>query len=251
LFTPSIPPSKKTHSHISLPQSQANPWRTKSRLIQDPHFPDPRSRSAASRPALKNFIKAPLSQASYRPSPSNLLHTRAVKTHRVRLINLNVWPARRIRKPCLTRPTHPPAHDHAHDFTMKYFQQTVDFDYSWEEVSTSNWQKYGPWNEKTPHVIAVDTLSRSVDPSTGIVSASQPHAEHGRRSALRVVHLVASYMLQIKRLTCLLSYAQSDSSHANNPHRNGSLPSSAASTHPWSTRHPTSTPLLRSSPCAR
>ncbi|KAF1928760.1 MSF1-domain-containing protein [Didymella exigua CBS 183.55] len=52
---------------------------------------------------------------------------------------------------------------------MKYFQQSVDFDYSWEEVSTSNWQKYGPWNEKTPHVIAVDTLSRSVDPSTGIL----------------------------------------------------------------------------------
>jgi hypothetical protein len=53
---------------------------------------------------------------------------------------------------------------------MKYFQQTVHFDYSWEEVSTSNWQKYGPWNEKTPHVIAVDTLSRTVDPVTGIVS---------------------------------------------------------------------------------
>ena len=52
---------------------------------------------------------------------------------------------------------------------MKYFQQSVDFDYSWEEVSTSNWQKYGPWNEKTPHVIAVDTLSRTVDPDTGIV----------------------------------------------------------------------------------
>lgn len=58
---------------------------------------------------------------------------------------------------------------------MKYFQQSVDFDYSWEEVSTSNWQKYGPWNEKTPHVIAVDTLSRAVDPSTGIVSDSLFH----------------------------------------------------------------------------
>lgn len=57
---------------------------------------------------------------------------------------------------------------------MKYFQQTVNFDYSWEEVSTSNWQKYGPWNEKTPHVIAVDTLSRAVDPATGIVSLPAP-----------------------------------------------------------------------------
>lgn len=52
---------------------------------------------------------------------------------------------------------------------MKYFQQSVNFDYSWEEVSTSNWQKYGPWNEKTPHVIAVDTLSRTVDAKTGIL----------------------------------------------------------------------------------
>jgi len=60
--------------------------------------------------------------------------------------------------------------DSVHTSTMKYFQQTVEFDYSWEEVSTSNWQKYGPWNEKTPHVIAVDTLSRTVDPVTGIVS---------------------------------------------------------------------------------
>lgn len=52
---------------------------------------------------------------------------------------------------------------------MKIFQQNAEFDYSWEEVSTSNWRKYGPWNEKTPHVIAVDTLSRTVDPDTGIL----------------------------------------------------------------------------------
>ena len=52
---------------------------------------------------------------------------------------------------------------------MKIFQQSTEFDYSWEEVSTSNWRKYGPWNKKTPHVIAVDTLSRKVDPETGIL----------------------------------------------------------------------------------
>jgi hypothetical protein len=62
-----------------------------------------------------------------------------------------------------------------HTITMKFFQQTVEFDYSWEEVSTSNWRKYGPWNEKTPHVIAVDTLSRTVDPVTGIVSLDPSH----------------------------------------------------------------------------
>ena len=54
---------------------------------------------------------------------------------------------------------------------MKIFQQRTEFDYTWDEVSISHWQKYGPWNEKTPHVVAVDTLSRTVDPATGIVSA--------------------------------------------------------------------------------
>ncbi|KAF1990946.1 MSF1-domain-containing protein [Aulographum hederae CBS 113979] len=52
---------------------------------------------------------------------------------------------------------------------MKIFSATTEFDYTWEEVSVGNWRKYGPWNEKTPHVIAVDTLSRSVDPATGIL----------------------------------------------------------------------------------
>jgi hypothetical protein len=71
---------------------------------------------------------------------------------------------------------------------MKYFQQTVDFDYSWEEVSTSNWRKYGPWNEKTPHVIAVDTLSRTVDPVTGIVSHFlTPDAPHITATIMRAL----------------------------------------------------------------
>ncbi|KAF2256416.1 MSF1-domain-containing protein [Trematosphaeria pertusa] len=52
---------------------------------------------------------------------------------------------------------------------MKIFQQHTEFDYSWEEVSTSNWRKYGPWNKLSTHVIAVDTLSRAVDPETGIL----------------------------------------------------------------------------------
>ena len=52
---------------------------------------------------------------------------------------------------------------------MKVFSNTVTFNYTWDEVSTANWQKYGPWNNKTEHVIAVDTLSRTVDPTTGIL----------------------------------------------------------------------------------
>lgn len=52
---------------------------------------------------------------------------------------------------------------------MKVFSNDCTFDYSWEEVSTANWRKYCPWNEQSTHVIAVDTLSRYVDPGTGIL----------------------------------------------------------------------------------
>jgi hypothetical protein len=52
---------------------------------------------------------------------------------------------------------------------MKVFSSDCTFDYSWEEVSTANWRKYCPWNDKSTHVIAVDTVSRHVDPETGIV----------------------------------------------------------------------------------
>lgn len=52
---------------------------------------------------------------------------------------------------------------------MKVFSNTCTFNYSWEEVSTGNWRKYCPWNDKTTHVIAVDTISREVDPATGIL----------------------------------------------------------------------------------
>jgi hypothetical protein len=52
---------------------------------------------------------------------------------------------------------------------MKVFCNSVTFNYSWEEVSIANWQKYGPWNDKSAHVIAVDTISRDVDPETGIL----------------------------------------------------------------------------------
>ncbi|ROV99563.1 hypothetical protein VPNG_07716 [Cytospora leucostoma] len=52
---------------------------------------------------------------------------------------------------------------------MKVFSSSHTFDYSWEEVSTANWRKYCPWNDKSTHVVAVDTLARSVDPSTGIL----------------------------------------------------------------------------------
>ncbi|KAI9697559.1 MAG: hypothetical protein M1820_007758 [Bogoriella megaspora] len=52
---------------------------------------------------------------------------------------------------------------------MKMFESTYELDYSWDEVSTNNWRKYCPWNDKSTHVLAVDTLNRHVDPQTGIL----------------------------------------------------------------------------------
>lgn len=52
---------------------------------------------------------------------------------------------------------------------MRIFKSEHSFDYSWDEVSTANWRKYSPWNDKSTHVVAVDTLSRSVDQATGIL----------------------------------------------------------------------------------
>lgn len=52
---------------------------------------------------------------------------------------------------------------------MKVFSSTCTFDYTWEEVSTANWRKYCPWNDKSTHVMAVDTLSRTLDPETNIL----------------------------------------------------------------------------------
>ncbi|KAK5138302.1 hypothetical protein LTR08_003363 [Meristemomyces frigidus] len=52
---------------------------------------------------------------------------------------------------------------------MKLYSSSHDFAYSWDEVSTCNWRKYCPWNDKSTHVIAVDTLARSLDPETHIL----------------------------------------------------------------------------------
>ncbi|KAM0715399.1 hypothetical protein Q7P37_008897 [Cladosporium fusiforme] len=52
---------------------------------------------------------------------------------------------------------------------MKLFSARHEYNYSWEEVSTNNWRKYCPWNDKAEHVIGVDVLSRSLDQTTGIL----------------------------------------------------------------------------------
>ena len=64
---------------------------------------------------------------------------------------------------------------------MKVFESICAFDYPWDEVSTANWLKYSPWNDKSTHVVAVDTLSRQVDANTGIVS-SKPDTDPGHQT---------------------------------------------------------------------
>jgi hypothetical protein len=138
--------------------------------------------------------------------------------------------------PHCTKPHHIAGPNHrnalrAPNAIMKIFQQSTEFDYSWEEVSTSNWRKYGPWNESCKHVIAVDTLSRAVDPSTGIVRA-----------------LVLPPMFLTNGMD---SSAQNASSPASKLHPSLSSPCSAAKTHPSYTRPRTSTPPSAVSPSAR
>lgn len=68
----------------------------------------------------------------------------------------------------------PPRADAHKSPAMKVFEADCTFNYSWDEVSTGAWRKYCPWNDKVSHVIAVDTISRTVDPNTGIVRLSPP-----------------------------------------------------------------------------
>ena len=52
---------------------------------------------------------------------------------------------------------------------MRVFSSSCTYDYDWAFVSTQNWRKYSPHNTSSSHVIAVDTISRRIDPSTGIL----------------------------------------------------------------------------------
>lgn len=81
---------------------------------------------------------------------------------------------------------------------MKIFASQHEFAYSWEEVSTANWSKYSPWNDKSTHVIAVDTINRHVDPSTGIVSISHRFS-HGMCADHRAQQLRTERLITCKQ----------------------------------------------------
>ncbi|KAL5596675.1 hypothetical protein BROUX41_006632 [Berkeleyomyces rouxiae] len=98
---------------------------------------------------------------------------------------------------------------------MKVFSNTFTFDYSWAEVSSANWRKYGPWNNKSSHVIAVDTISRSVDAETGIlrterlITCKQPAPDWIKSlmgSGMEVSHMYeASYVDPVKQTVTMVS----------------------------------------------
>jgi len=50
---------------------------------------------------------------------------------------------------------------------MHYFNQSFNYDHSWAHVVIGMWHKYP--NPHCSHVLTVDVLDRSVDPSTGII----------------------------------------------------------------------------------
>src|ERR1700712_3760384 len=105
---------------------------------------------------------------------------------------------------------------------MRLLSARHEYDYSWEEVSTNNWRKYCPWNDKAEHVIGVDVLNRSLDSETGIVSSPRIYSPNNR---------------PLLTAPCPSS-APSASSPANKPSPPGSNPSSAQTTPASSTKSP-------------
>lgn len=118
---------------------------------------------------------------------------------------------------------------------MKVFSSNCTFDYSWNEVSTANWRKYCPWNDKSTHVVGVDTLSRSVDSGTGIVCFPAPPPPETTVSASE----------ELFELISLLEYScvQSDLSPVTSPYHNGFFLYLEGVPHLMSTKPPMSTPF--------
>lgn len=56
-------------------------------------------------------------------------------------------------------------------FTMKIFESSHLFNYTWEQVSAANWVKYP--NELSTHVVSVDILNREVDPERHVLKTER------------------------------------------------------------------------------
>jgi len=85
---------------------------------------------------------------------------------------------------------------------MRVFENTCTFDYSWANVSIANWRKYCAWNTQSTHVIAVDTLDRSVDPSTGILRSERliTCKQNAPRWLMRLTGAEVSYVREVSEV---------------------------------------------------
>lgn len=85
---------------------------------------------------------------------------------------------------------------------MKVFESSCTFDYPWSSVSIANWRKYCAWNTQSTHVIAVDTLSRDVDPATGILRSERliTCKQNAPKWLLRFVGAEVSYVREVSEV---------------------------------------------------
>jgi len=85
---------------------------------------------------------------------------------------------------------------------MRLFESDCTFDYSWRSVSTAHWRKYCAWNTQSTHVVAVDTLEREVDRSTGILRTERliTCKQNAPRWLLKLVGTEVSYVREISEV---------------------------------------------------
>ncbi|KAI5784559.1 PRELI-like family-domain-containing protein [Geopyxis carbonaria] len=85
---------------------------------------------------------------------------------------------------------------------MKVFESSCTFDYPWSTVTIANWRKYCAWNTQSPHVIAVDTLSRDVDLVTGILRSERliTCKQSAPRWLMKFVGAEVSYVREISEV---------------------------------------------------
>ena len=85
---------------------------------------------------------------------------------------------------------------------MKFFESDHSFSHPWSLLTFANWRKYP--NEFAPHVLSVDVLSRTVNPTTGaletqrLMRCKQPLPSFLKRMGLKLTDEV--YFLETSTL---------------------------------------------------
>ncbi|CCX32547.1 PRELI-like family-domain-containing protein [Pyronema domesticum] len=85
---------------------------------------------------------------------------------------------------------------------MRVFENNCTFDYPWDNVSIANWRKYCAWNTQSSHVVAVDTLSRFVDPNSGILHSERliTCKQNAPRWLLKLTGAEVSYVREVSEV---------------------------------------------------